>query len=306
MSRSAIRCNHGTTYTIRMLTLLLLAVAGSRATAGDGDRDAAFEWHKSNPEDQGMDGARLEEMRQSLAEHGTKGLLVIRNDTIVCEWYQEGHGADKQHYTASMAKAVVGGVSLAVAMSDGLIALDDPAAKFVPQWKGDSRKSKITIRHLGSHTSGIEDAEADDLPHDKLPGWKGDFWKRLDPPRDPFSLSRDAAPLLFEPGEKMQYSNPGIAMLTYCITAALLDTSHKDVRTLLRERVMRPIGVADAQWSVGYGRTCTVEGLPLVGILGRRRLHGSGGGTRGAAHAPRGQLGRQTTHQSRGGTAGHA
>src|SRR5205814_213345 len=39
---------------------------------------------------------------------------------------------------------------------------------------------------------------------------------------------------------------------------------HKDIRTLLRDRVMRPIGVADEDWSVGYGKTFTVDGLPLV------------------------------------------
>ena len=207
-------------------------------------------------------------MRESLADHHTTGLLIIRNDNIVCEWYGEGYSADKPHYTASLAKAVVGGVSLAVAISDGLISLDDPAVKFVPQWQDDPRKSRIRVRHLGSHTSGIEDAEADNLPHAKLTGWKGLFWKRLDPPRDPFTLSRDAAGVLFDPGERMQYSNPGIAMLTYCVTAALRDMPRKDIRRLLRDRVMRPIGVPDAEWSIGYGKTYTVEGLPLVASWG--------------------------------------
>ena len=31
---------------------------------------------------------------------------------------------------------------------------------------------------------------------------------------------------------------------------------------------MRPIGVPDAEWSVGYGKTFTVDGLPLVGSWG--------------------------------------
>ena len=52
----------------------------------------------------------------------------------------------------------------------------------------------MVVGQLGSHTSGLEDAEADRLPHDKLTGWKGDFWKRLDPPNDPFTLARDKTP----------------------------------------------------------------------------------------------------------------
>jgi hypothetical protein len=92
--------------------------------------------------------------------------------------------------------------------------------------------------------------------------------KRLDQPRDPFTLARDEAPMLFAPGEKLQYSNPGIGMMTYCVSAAIRGGEHQDIRTLLLERVMRPIGVPDADWSAGYGKTFTVDGLPLVGTWG--------------------------------------
>jgi hypothetical protein len=119
---------------------------------------------------------------------------------------------------------------------------------------------------LGSHTSGLADAEENGLAHDKLTGWKGDFWKRLAPPNDPFTISRDRTPLLFNPGDGFQYSNPGMAMLGYAVTAALKDG--KDLRGLLRERVMRPIGVPDAQWSIGYEQTLKVEGLPLIATWG--------------------------------------
>jgi hypothetical protein len=53
-------------------------------------------------------------------------------------------------------------------------------------------------------------------------------------------------------------------MLCYAVTAALKDTPATDLRTLLRDRVLRPIGVADAEWSIGYGKTFRVDGLPLV------------------------------------------
>jgi len=90
-----------------------------------------------------------------------------------------------------MAKALVGGVAVAVAISDGRLTLDSPAANYVRQWRDDPQKSAITIRQLGSHSSGIEDAEANGLAHDQLTGWKGDFWKRHSPPNDPFTISRD-------------------------------------------------------------------------------------------------------------------
>ncbi|MBI3469622.1 MAG: serine hydrolase, partial [Planctomycetes bacterium] len=251
------------------ILMFLIAVVLAAALVDCGWVAAAdFEWQSAEPASQGMSGEKLDALRESLASKNTKALLVVRNDRIVCEWYAPNHSAEAKHYSASMAKAAVGGVALAIAISDGQIALDDPAAKYVPQWQADPRKSQIKVRHLGSHTAGIEDAEADNLPHDRLTGWKGDFWKRLDPPRDPFTISRDEAPLLFNPGDKIQYSNPGIALLAYVVTAAIQDGPHKDLRTLLRERVMRPIGVADQDWSIGYGETDVVDGLPLVAAWG--------------------------------------
>lgn len=87
-------------------------------------------------------------------------------------------------------------------------------------------------------------------------------------PGDPFTIARDRTPAVSDPVKQLRYSNPGIGMLTYSVTAAMKDSPQKDVRSLLRERVMRPIGVADAAWSVGYGQTFTVDGLPLVGSWG--------------------------------------
>jgi CubicO group peptidase (beta-lactamase class C family) len=229
---------------------------------------AEWEWTSAPPESQGMSGQKLQALRQSMAAHRTSALLVIRNDKIVCEWYAAGWSRTNLNGIASMSKAVVGGVAVAVALTDGRLALDDPAAKFIPQWRTDARKSRMTLRQLGSHTSGLADAEDDDTPHEKLSGWKGDFWKRLAPPRDSFTISRDITPTIFEPGEKDSYSNPGIAMLVYAVTAALKDSPQKDLRPLLRERIMRPIGAADGDWAVGYRETVTVDGLPLVAAWG--------------------------------------
>jgi CubicO group peptidase (beta-lactamase class C family) len=227
-----------------------------------------FVWRTATPKSQGMSGPKLDALRDALAARRTTGFLVTRNDRIVYEWYAEGHGPARSHGTASLAKAVVGGLSLAVALTDGRIALDDRAAVYIPGWRDDPRKSRITIRHLSSHTSGLADAEQDGFPHNRLTGWKGDFWKALPAPHDPFTLARDQAPALFEPGTRLQYSNPGIGMLTYAVTASLREAPQKDIRALLRDRLMRPIGVPDGEWSVGYGKTFEVDDLPMVASWG--------------------------------------
>lgn len=227
---------------------------------------ADFAWETVDPASQGLSKEKLDGLRDDLARNGTQTFLVIRHDKIVYEWYSRDFGPEKVHGTASLAKAVVGGMSLAVAMQDGRIKPGDRATKYIPQWREDPRKSKITVAQLATHTSGLDDAEEGNTPHDKLTGWKGEFWKRA--PRDPFTISRDDVPVLFEPGERVSYSNPGMAMLAYAVTAALPPGGPKDIRALLRERVYEPIGIGPKEWSVGYGATYHSGGLDLVADWG--------------------------------------
>ena len=144
---------------------------------------------------------------------------------------------------------------------------NDLASKYIAGWTADPLKSKISIRHLASHTSGISDAEQDGLPHDQFPAWKGDYWKRTP---DPFSIAVRQAPVLFGPGTPYQYSsNPDMAALAYAVTAALRGG---DTRSLLKESVLDPLGVPERHWSVGYGRTYDLDGLKLYANWGGASL----------------------------------
>jgi CubicO group peptidase (beta-lactamase class C family) len=219
-------------------------------------------WKSITPREAGLDAAALAAWKNALANAGTSGLLVVRRGAIAFEWYAPDSGVDKPHGTASMAKALVGGMSLAIALSDGRIAPDDPASKYIPAWRADPLKSKISIRQLATHTSGIEDAEQGGLPHDQLPGWKGAFWKRVP---DPFSVALHDAPVIFEPGGQYAYSNPGMAALAYAVTASL---KGGDIRSLLKDRIFDPLGIPPSDWSIGYGRGYELDGLTLYANWG--------------------------------------
>ena len=65
-------------------------------------------WRRGSPESHGFSAAKLEGLRAGLAARNTKALLVIRNDTIVCEWYASGQDRHTKFGTASLAKALVG------------------------------------------------------------------------------------------------------------------------------------------------------------------------------------------------------
>jgi len=228
-----------------------------------------FKWQKAEPERNGMSSSKLDALKDTLAVRGTKTFLVIRHDQIVYEWYASEYSPKTHHYTASLAKALVGGLSLMLALNDGRIDVEEPACKYIPQWKGDSEKAKITIRHLATHSSGIEDAKEDSLgvSQNDLPGWKGEFWRNRSG-AEAFIIARDLAPIIFTPGTDYHYSNPGMAMLAYAVTVSLKSAPQSNILTLLRERIMRPIGVLDEDWSIGYGEGGEVGGLMLYANWG--------------------------------------
>jgi len=248
---------------------ILLSQCVNPETQKSQQNNESFQWEVARPESQGMSSVRLNAMKDTLERKGTKTLLIIRNDKIVYEWYASGFGPKKMHYTASLAKALVGGMSLLFALNDSLIYADAPACAYIPQWKSHPLKSKITIRQLATHSSGIQDAnmvvDGRKVPHNQLPGWMGDFWRK-DP--DPFTISRDLAPVIFVPGTQYAYSNPGMAMLAYAVTVSLNQTKYRDIRTFLKERLMKPLGIKDDEWSIGYGKTYEVDNLKLVANWG--------------------------------------
>src|SRR5438874_1006582 len=127
----------------RLIPLAFLVALAAAAPAAE-----PFAWQPATPDSQGLSREKLDALKDTLAAHATASVVIVRNDKVVYEWYAPGRTAATKHYTASMAKAAVGGVSVAVALTDGRLGLDDPAAKYVPQWRADPQKSKITIRHL--------------------------------------------------------------------------------------------------------------------------------------------------------------
>jgi CubicO group peptidase (beta-lactamase class C family) len=74
-----------------------------------------------------------------------------------------------------------------------------------------------------------------------------------------------------------------MAALAYAVTASLKDAPQRDIRTTLKERILDPIGVDEAEWSIGYGQAYDVDGLKLYANWG-------GGGFTARAVARVGQL----------------
>ncbi|HWP91064.1 MAG TPA: serine hydrolase domain-containing protein [Thermodesulfobacteriota bacterium] len=163
-------------------------------------------WEMATPESMGVDGRRLNLFKDDLIARKTRALLLVRKDKIILEWYAPGYGPNTLHGTASLAKVLAGSMLLLLVLGDGRIVIDDPAWNYIPAWKDHPFKSNITIRHLITHTSGIEDANEPGKPKEELTEWKGTYWRNLS---ERFPIAITKAPVIFPPGSRYAYSNPG-------------------------------------------------------------------------------------------------
>src|SRR5690606_20328167 len=75
----------------------------------------------ATPEEHGLISEKLDAIWSDLEAHHTTVFVIMRNDRIVYERDANGYSRTKPHYTASLAKALVGGMSLMLAIDDGLI-----------------------------------------------------------------------------------------------------------------------------------------------------------------------------------------
>ena len=127
---------------------------------------------------------------------------------------------------ASMTKPITA-TAVMILADEGKLSIDDPASKYVPQFKevklGKAQPGReITIRDLMTHTSGV--------PGDQ--GVKESLEKS--------AAEMAARPLAFEPGTKWQYS-PGLTVCGRIIEVASGEPYHQ----FLAKRIFAPLGMKD-------------------------------------------------------------
>jgi CubicO group peptidase (beta-lactamase class C family) len=118
----------------------------------------------------------------------------------------------------------------------GLLSLDDPAIKYIPELRavhnpyGDM--SQVTIRHLMTHSAGFRAAT---WP------WGGDQpWHPFEPTRwEQVVAMFPYTELMFKPGTKYSYSNPGVIFLGQIIQLL----SGDDYEVYVTKNIFMPLGM---------------------------------------------------------------
>jgi CubicO group peptidase (beta-lactamase class C family) len=157
--------------------------------------------------------------RQRVQQAGIVGssLVLVKDGAIAAkafDGYQDAAtkrpvDADTIYHWASITKTFTG-VAIMQLRDRGLLSLDDPVIKYVPELREVhnpfGEMSQVTIRHLMSHSAGFR---APTWP------WGGDRpWHPFEPTRwEQLAAMLPYTELLFKPGTKYSYSNPGVIFL---------------------------------------------------------------------------------------------
>jgi CubicO group peptidase (beta-lactamase class C family) len=123
-------------------------------------------------------------------------------------------------------------VAIAQLVEQGKLSFDDTVGKVLPDYPNKEVAAKVTLHHLLTHTSGLGDYFT--------PTFFETSKDRFKSVKDYLPLFVDQ-PLLFQPGERMSYSNAGFMLLGAIIEKA----SGQDYFTYVRDHVYKPAGMND-------------------------------------------------------------
>jgi len=184
--------------------------------------------------------------RQRVQQAGIVGssLMFVKEGRVVhkaFEGYQDRDARrnvdeDTIFHWASITKTFTG-VAIMQLRDRGLLKLDDPAIKYVPELRqvhnpfGDM--SQVTIRHLMSHSGGFR---AGTWP------WGGDQpWHPFEPTRwEQVVAMFPYTELLFKPGSQYRYSNPGVIFLGRIIE----ELSGDPYEVYIAKNIFMPLGMS--------------------------------------------------------------
>lgn len=187
---------------------------------------------------------RVENAGQALRRAAEKDLfsgtlaIASHGKTLLAAAYGEADKTARRGMTletrfdiASVGKLFTA-VAVAQLVAKHVLDYDTPIVRYLPDYPNREVASKITLRQLLTHTSGLADIYSESEPTRPL--------RRLE---DYYPLFANR-PLLFEPGTGRAYSNTGFLVTSMVVQRV----SGEDFRDYLRTHIFRPAGMTHTGW----------------------------------------------------------
>lgn len=199
-------------------------------------------WRRQDAVAAGFDPAALSSLIAEAEATGSDALLILRDGkTIVERTFGHSRGPIE---TMSVTKSIVG-LAVGMLIEEGKIRdIDAPVSTWFPAWK-EGNKSKVTVRHLLTQTSG--------LAHRK---GAGVLFQQSD--MLAFALSSQ---VIEEPGIRFSYNNEA----TMILSGVIREAAGQPVDAYLKSRLFEPLGIEEWSWTRdSAGNVHTLSGLSLT------------------------------------------
>jgi CubicO group peptidase (beta-lactamase class C family) len=287
-----------------LLGLLAVVVAAQFAVAG--------ELPTAKPRDVGLDADKVQMARdavQALIDKkevaGAVVAVARRGKVVLFEAFGESEAGSGKPMKAdaivriySMTKPITT-VAAMILVEGGKVGLDDPVAKYLPEFKGlrvhagkgdetvEARR-EVTVRDLMRHTSGLTYGVFGDTPVDRLYKKVGVFAPGDALPDMITKLGK--VPLLYQPGTRWHYS-----VSTDVLGRVVEVASGRPLDEFFAERIFKPLDMKDSgffvpedkldRFAANHGLDPKAKKLVVTEAAGRSRyrnrprlLSGGGGG----------------------------
>lgn len=211
----------------------------------------------AQPQTNGFDSARLKlipaRMQKFVDEREIAGTVTLVRKGGVNVLLAANGWADREAKIPMMSDTVfqvmsmtkpVTALAVMICAERGLLNLDDPVERFIPELadlkvtQADGslvkKKSRLTIRHLLTHTSGFPSIDPGGLDDDQ----------KIKVTLKQYAALMPSLPLIAEPGERISYSGPGIALAGRIVEIA----SGQSLQDFVQSAIFDPLSMKDTSF----------------------------------------------------------
>jgi CubicO group peptidase (beta-lactamase class C family) len=229
-----------------VLATTLLAPSLSSADEPKTARErAADAFPRGEPAKLGISAVALEKLRKRAEEASSDAVVILKDGHLIADW---DFGRERGTIEAMSATKSIVSLAIGRLIDTGKIkSVDQPVSEIYPEWK-QGRKRAITVRHLLSQTSGLQNVPMTPV--------------EIYPSPDFVQLAL-AAELSDEPGSKFSYNNKAVNLLAGVVQRA----SGMRMDKYLGTEIFEPLGIKDVSWTLDpAGNPHGMSGLQIRAI----------------------------------------
>ena len=197
--------------------------------------EADNSWQLDAPQNHGMDPALFEQLHAVLAGSQLSAMVTAKDGVLIDEYYQEGYDESSVFALHSCSKSFTGAL-VGIAIEQGYFGgVDDLLSDYLPQVASlEEGKRQLTLRHLLTHTSGLEWYEWGGGRSNWMEFQSAENWVE-------YILGRS---LVAQPGTLFNYSTGN----THLLSAALTEATGMDELQYAEENLFGPLGMESVEW----------------------------------------------------------